>query len=136
MICQAFFADWLGLSGLDNLRPNAEKFPGWRPELAKDMRAESLSFFRDVVLDQGRPLADILNAQVTYLTPRLARHYKMPFDLPGAEDAIQRVELNDVPHRGGLLPVRLCQHGPLHCPGGQLHARRGQEGLPQPHRVL
>ena len=100
---EAFFADWLGLSGLDNLRPNAEKFPGWRPELAKDMRAESLSFFRDVVLDQGRPLADILNAQVTYLTPRLARHYKMPFDLPGAEDAIQRVELNDVPHRGGLL---------------------------------
>ena len=63
---------WLNLGRLDNLRPSPEKFPNWNAALAGDMREETLAFFEDVVWKQKRPLADLLNAQVTHVTPRLA----------------------------------------------------------------
>lgn len=70
-----FIRELLNLDRLANLRPNAERFPAWSEELASDMREETLAFFHDVVWEQQRPLSDLLNAQVTYLTPRLAAHY-------------------------------------------------------------
>ena len=39
------------------------------------MRQETLAFFREIVWKQNRPLADLMNAQFTFATPRLARHY-------------------------------------------------------------
>ncbi len=70
-----FIHEWLNLSQLDNLRPNSERFPNWNEQLAADMQAETLAFFKDVAWEQKRPLADLMNAQVTYATPRLAEHY-------------------------------------------------------------
>ena len=96
-----FLAQWLDLDRLQNMRPNAEKFPHWDPALAQDMRQESLAFFKDLVWDQERPLADLLNARFTYVTPRLARHYNLGLrpDAPG----MQRVSLEEDDARGGLL---------------------------------
>jgi len=70
-----FLEDWLDLSRLENLRPNPDHFPTWDDRLAEDMGYETRAYFRDVVWEQERPLSDLLNAQVTYLTPRLADHY-------------------------------------------------------------
>ena len=70
-----FVDQWLDLDRLANLSPNEEKFPVWDPELAGDMRRETLAFFEDLVWKQKRPLADALNAQFSYLTPGLAQHY-------------------------------------------------------------
>jgi hypothetical protein len=70
-----FISEWLNLGRLDNLQPNSKKFPNWDPQLASDMREETLAFFREIAWTQERPLADLLNAQVTYATPRLAKHY-------------------------------------------------------------
>ena len=39
------------------------------------MREETIAFFHDVVWKQKLPLADLLNAQFTYVTPGLAKHY-------------------------------------------------------------
>lgn len=72
-----FVRDWLNLDHLDNLRPDGGMFPTWHAGLAADMRTETIEFFREVVWNQGRPLADLMNAQVTFLTPRLAAHYRI-----------------------------------------------------------
>jgi hypothetical protein len=94
------FADqWLNLQQLGNLKPNAVKFPGWDPQLAEDMRAETLAFFKEVVWTQKRPLAELLNAQYTFATPRLAKHY----GLKPQDAGIQRYDLSTIPGRGGLL---------------------------------
>jgi hypothetical protein len=70
-----FVRDWLSLDRLDHLRPNHDMFPTWHAGLAGDMQMETIGFFREVVWNQGRPLADLMNAQVSFMTPRLARHY-------------------------------------------------------------
>jgi hypothetical protein len=101
-----FITEWLNLRGLDNLRPDASHFPAWRAELARDMREETLAYFEEVVWKQRQPLQALLNAQFTYVTPRLAKHYGLPItrELRAArEDQLIRYELKDVPERGGLL---------------------------------
>ena len=101
-----FAYEWLDLGRMDNLRPNPDKFPDWTPDLADDMRKETLAFFEDIVWKQKRPLSDLLNAQVTHTTPRLAKHYALPLgdqakDKP--DDELIRVSLDNIPGRGGLL---------------------------------
>lgn len=96
-----FVREWLNLDHLANLRPDKKRFPNWTPALAADMRAETIAFFKEVVWKQNRPLADLLNAQVTFLTPALARHYRMPKITPGIGPT--RYDLTGIPARGGLL---------------------------------
>jgi hypothetical protein len=98
-----FIAEWLNLGRLENLRPNKQKFPGWDSRLAADMRDETLAYFEEVVWKQNRPLADLLNARLTFVTPRLAQHYGLPLDKPPAEDQTVRIDLSALPQRGGLL---------------------------------
>lgn len=86
-----FIYEWLNLARLDNLRPDKHRFSKWKPELAKDMREETLAFFRDVAWNQNRPLSDLMNAQVTYTTRRLAAFYG--FDAADKSGA----ETDDVP---------------------------------------
>lgn len=70
-----FVHEWLDLGRLSNLRPDRKRFPQWNEQLAADMREETLEFFEEVAWRQKRPLADLLNAKVTFATGRLARHY-------------------------------------------------------------
>jgi len=98
-----FVAEWLNLGRLENLRPNKQNFPGWDPRLAADMRDETLAYFEEIVWKQNRPLADLLNARLTFVTPRLAKHYGLPLDKPPAEDQAVRIDLSTLPQRGGLL---------------------------------
>ncbi len=109
-----FVSEWLHLDRLQNLRPNRKHFPKWNPELAEDMRQETLAFFEDVVWKQNRPLSDLLDAQVTWLTPRLAKHYGLkPQDSSSAGNSLRRYDLSSVPSRGGLLT-----HGSVLTIGG------------------
>lgn len=94
-----FVAQWLDLGRLETLRPDSEHYPQWNPRLAADMQSETTAFFKDLVWDQRRPLADLLNAQFTYLTPALATHYGLDVQGPG----LRRYELAGVPSRGGIL---------------------------------
>ncbi len=101
-----FLAEWLNLGRLDNLRPSAELFPDWQPSLAQDMREETLAFFEEIVWQQQRPLADLVNAQVTFVTPRLAQHYGLRLDKPSASGnagELMKYDLSSQPARGGLL---------------------------------
>ena len=96
-----FITEWLDLNRMDSLRPNREKYPDWDPALAPDMRAETLAYFEEVVWTQRRPLADLLNAQVTFATPALAQHYGLDTDMTST--GLQRYDVSNEPSRGGLL---------------------------------
>ena len=100
-----FVAEWLNLDRLGSLQPNRQRYPDWNPALAGDMREETLAFFHDVVWRQNRPLADLLNAQVTYATPRLAQHYGLQGQgqVIEADDDLLRYDLTTDPARGGIL---------------------------------
>lgn len=94
-----FISEWLNLGQLADLNPDAKRFPNWEAALAVDMREETLAFFKDVVWDQKRPLSDLMNAQVTYATPRLAKHYGLKPKGAG----LKRYDVSSVPYRGGLM---------------------------------
>jgi hypothetical protein len=94
-----FVVEWLHLDRLNNLQPDAKRFPKWNAALAADMREETLAFFHEVAWKQNRPLADLLNAQFTYVTPRLAKYY----GLRHQGDGVLRYDLTQVSSRGGLL---------------------------------
>jgi hypothetical protein len=94
-----FISDWLNLGRLDNLRPNRDKYPDWDEQLATDLRDETLAFFQEVAWKQKRPLTDLLNAQVTLVSPRLAKLYGLAVHGEGT----QKYDISSTPGRGGLL---------------------------------
>ena len=77
------------------------------------MRLETIEFFHEVAWRQERPLSDLLNAQFTYASPRLARHYQLkPESLISKSNSanqssqspgISKFDLSKTPSRGGLL---------------------------------
>ncbi len=94
-----FIAEWLNLNRLNNIKPNVDKFPNWHHQLAVDMQEETLKFFEAIAWKQQRPLTDLFNAQFTYASPQLARHY----DLPGPKEETAHHDLSHHPGRGGIL---------------------------------
>ena len=106
-----FIAQWLHFDRLNNLQPNAEKFPNWEHQLAIDMRQETLAYFEDIVWKQKRPLHNLFDAQFTYATPKLAAHYNLP--AIEKEIPLARYHLSKQPGRGGLLT-----HGSVLTVGG------------------
>lgn len=139
-----FITEWLNLNHVENLRPAVQRFPDWNAALADDMRQETLAFFEEIVWKQNRPLCDLLNAQVTFVTPRLAKHYGMPAtgshgraaeDSKSAassqtEETLLRYELQNVAARGGLLT-----HGSVLTVGGD-DASMVTRGLFVMHELL
>ena len=109
-----FIYEWLNLGRLDNMRPSPEKFPEWNHQLALDMREETLAFFDEVVWEQERPMADLLNAQVTFASAELADHYGLnTADRTAPESGWAKYDLSANPNRGGLLT-----HGSVLTVGG------------------
>jgi len=98
-----FATDWLNLTRLGNLSPNKQRFPNWNPELAEDMRQETLAYFEEVVWKQNKPLAALLNSPVTFASPRLAKFYGLQQVKQTTDNSPQRLDLANVPGRGGLL---------------------------------
>lgn len=121
-----FVTEWLNLNRLDNLRPNPKRFPNWKPSLATAMRNETLAFFKEIAWNEKRPLTQLFNAQVTFLTPELARHY----GLPAKGKSLTAYNLKGIPSRGGLLT-----HGSILTIGGD-DASMVTRGLFVLHDVL
>jgi hypothetical protein len=131
-----FIRDWLNLDGLTSLRPNRERFPTWSEQLAADMREETLAFFRHVAWEQKRPLSDLMNAQVTFATPRLAAHYGLKWSQPagtGKEglEALYTFEegrgdtVRDTSGAGEPLDLKIADPGAVKWEGGGLKVNDG-----------
>jgi hypothetical protein len=126
-----FVSEWLNLDRLENMKPNPDRFPNWNRELAIDMQKETLAFFDEVVWKQKRPLADLLNAQVTFATQRLAKHYGLPASGEAtSEDQLSKYDLTSVTSRGGILT-----HGSVLTVGGD-EASMVTRGLLVMHELL
>ncbi len=100
---QTFIAEWLHLDRLDHLQPGKGKYPDWDPKLADDMRRETDAFVEHVLWKERRPLSDLLNAQVTFATPRLAKHYGLSVSKDAKEDEVRKYDVKEEVSRGGLL---------------------------------
>lgn len=98
---QRFVSDWLNLARLNNLQPNAKRFPQWNDQLASDMRAETLAFFEEIIWNQNKPLSRLLDSPVTFASPELAKFYGL--SAAKGTEVPARFDLSDVPGRGGLL---------------------------------
>ena len=69
-----FAAQWLRLQDLEQVHPDALRYPDFYEQLARDMRRETETFFNALVRDGGT-LTDFLTADFSYMNERLARHY-------------------------------------------------------------
>ncbi len=69
-----FASQWLNLSNLVEVEPDAKLFPEFTPELRADMIAETKLFCR-TVFREDRSILDFLTANTTFVNERLARHY-------------------------------------------------------------
>ena len=69
-----FASQWLRLQDLDLIHPDALTFPYFDQTLADAMLRETELFFNHLV-QEDRPVLDLLTADYTFVNERLARHY-------------------------------------------------------------
>jgi len=73
-LVQNFASQWLNLSNLVEVKPDAKLFPEFTPELRADMIAETQMFAREI-FKNDRSLLDFIDADYTFANERLAKHY-------------------------------------------------------------
>ncbi len=69
-----FAAQWLRLQDLEKVHPDALTYPYFDQTLADAMHEETERFFNHLV-EEDRPLLELLTADYTFVNERLARHY-------------------------------------------------------------
>jgi hypothetical protein len=72
-----FAAQWLRLSDVEKVAPDALQFPDFHKQLADAMQRETELFFYSLVRE-NRSVLDLYNADYTYLNEALAHHYGIP----------------------------------------------------------
>ncbi len=99
-----FTLQWLKLDLLEKTSVDPKVFHGYESRLTRDMVQETLCFFEEV-LRKDMSVLTLIDADFTFLTRRLAKHYGIPFPKEATRTLGQyvRVSLRDEPHRGGLL---------------------------------
>lgn len=94
-----FVAQWLGLRAMDQVWRSEEVYPEFDGELRVNMRCETEKVVHEV-LHSGGTVDDLLSADFTWVTERLAAHYGIE-GVTG--DGWHRVELDDDARRRGVL---------------------------------
>jgi len=78
-----YAGQWLGIRAIADVEPDYALFPGFDEPLREGMHLEMEAFAQDILLSD-RSMLDLLTAQETYVTPRLAEHYGVAH--PGGGD--------------------------------------------------
>jgi hypothetical protein len=91
---QRYFREWLSLDDLDDANRGTE----FTPQLAADMKQETLDDVADQLWDGAQPLTTMFTTKTTKATPALAKYYGL-----GAPDAAGRYATDALPGREGLL---------------------------------
>ncbi len=94
-----FAAQWLNLRRVDEVVVDPQKYPNYDLSLMQGFRTETEMFVASTI-QEDRPIAELLDADYTFVNERLARHYGIP-GIYGSR--FQRVTLPDHNERGGLL---------------------------------
>jgi mono/diheme cytochrome c family protein len=95
-----FTSQWLQIRRLENVTPDAARFPSFDEPLREAMAKEPVMLF-DAVLRENKSAITLLDADFTFVNERLARHYGLS-DVTGSE--MRRVTLGDR-RRGGVLTM-------------------------------
>jgi hypothetical protein len=93
-----FAAQWLRLTGLEEIHPEPTIFPNYTRNLAQSMKRETELLFDSIVGDD-RNVLDLMTADYTFVDEILAKHYGIP-NVSGSN--FRRVQLTDA-NRYGLL---------------------------------
>lgn len=94
-----FAAQWLRLSDIELVHPDANQYPDFREQIADDMRHETELFFANLVRE-NRSMFDMFTANYTFVNEALARHY----DIPGVVgNEFRRVNYPAGSPRSGVL---------------------------------
>ena len=95
-----FAGQWLALRNLDAQEPVTDQFPDFDDLLRQSQRRE-VELLVDSLIQENRPVTDILTAEYTFVNERLAMHYGIP-GIKG--ERFRRVELDgDLAIRAGIL---------------------------------
>jgi len=97
-LARGFALQWLELEPLARAAPDPARFPRFDEGLRASMRAETIAFF-DALLREQRPVAQLVDADFSFVDERLAQLYGIP-GVRGPE--LRRVRV-DREQRGGLL---------------------------------
>jgi len=94
-----FAGQWLQIRNIWDVQVDPDAFPKFRDELKGMMKEETELFFQ-AVMQEDRPITDLLDADFTFLNEKLARYY----GIEGVKgDKFQRVTLPADSPRGGVL---------------------------------
>jgi len=94
-----FAGQWLYLRNLGTARPDPKAFPEFDENVRQALQQEIDLFLESIMLREDRSVADLLDADYTFLNDRLARFYRIP-NIYGSQ--FRRVKLGDE-NRKGLL---------------------------------
>ncbi len=96
-----FVDQWLQIRNIWEVAIDPSVFKKWKEELKGMMKEEAELFFRAIVTED-RPLADLLDADFSFLNEKLARHYGIE-GVKGGK--FQRVTFPKDSPRGGVLTL-------------------------------
>ncbi|MBC8089975.1 MAG: DUF1592 domain-containing protein [Phycisphaerae bacterium] len=69
-----FASQWLRLSDVDKVAPDALQYPSYDLQLADDMKRETETFFANLV-KENRSVLELFSADYSYMNESLAKHY-------------------------------------------------------------
>ena len=78
-----FAMKWLGLDGIDGIKPDQQIYTSFNDQLKRDLVTEAQTFIQSILLE-NRPLVELLTSDQTYLNDRVARHYGIT-DVAGSQ---------------------------------------------------
>ncbi len=112
---EEFAAQWLDLVDIDFTEPDQRLFNDFDIVVQNAMLAET-NLFLQKLLDENRPISELVGANYTFLNERLARYYEIESAIRSAPptadvasatdmnpDGMRLVSLDGDSHRGGLL---------------------------------
>src|SRR5881397_2478388 len=94
-----FAGQWLNLRRVEEIVVDPVRYPNYDESLLQGFQRETELFISSTIRED-RSVADLLNADYTFVNERLARHYGIP-DVYGSR--FRRVALPNHDQRGGLL---------------------------------
>ena len=72
-----FAEQWLQIRNLKTANPDRKQFKGFDEDLREAMRKETALYFK-AIIDEDRPILDLLESDYTFLNGKLAKHYGVP----------------------------------------------------------
>lgn len=96
-----FFGQWLNLRNLDEVNPDSYRYPWWTSQLRTAMRKET-ELFCKAIIDEDRSILDFLDADFTFVNPRLAELYGIEWNGQDPKDLYlaYKGNRNDGDYRG------------------------------------